>query len=233
MTITDRINQLLLENGVKTRSIKPTLARVCGISYSAVSQWYSGTTGSIKHENLQAIAKAYKSSVDWLLTGEDPKHSEGQPGAAWESSGDGLPNVIYHPMAASVPLIDWDSVDSWCRSEIDSDAVEMRMACPDKIGPRGFALAVEGDAMRNPNANEDSYPNNTIIFVDPDLQGVVGSPVLVLQKGESVPVFRVFTRDAGKDILKPLNPQYPIIMLWPEDKMLGVVIGYYRKPFSG
>jgi len=233
MTITDRINQLLLENGVKARSIKPTLARVCGISYSAVSQWYSGTTGSIKHENLQAIAKAYKSSVDWLLTGEAQKHPETSTLEIGSTPGDEHPNVNYHPMAASVPLIDWVSVNSWCRSEIDSDAVEMRMACPDQIGPRGFALAVEGDAMRNPNANEDSYPHKTIIFVDPDLKGSIGSAVLALIEGDAVPVFRILTRDAGRDILKPLNPQYPIIDVGPEDTILGVVTGYYRRPFAG
>ncbi|WP_213665367.1 S24 family peptidase [Pseudomonas sp. RC4D1] len=230
MTITDRINQLLLENGVKSRSIRPTLARICGISYSAVSQWYSGTTGSIKHENLQAIAKAYGSSVDWLLTGSTPKHSETlQENFRSELTPD-QPNAIYHPMAASVPLINWTSVDHWCSSAVSAGATEIRMACPDEIGPRGFALAVEGDAMRNPNANEDSYPNSTIIFVDPDMKGSVGSPVLVLQPREAVPIFRILTRDAGKDILKPLNPQYPIIMLGEEDKVLGVVIGYYRKP---
>lgn len=69
MNITDRMAALLSARGVKPRSIKPTLAKSCGISYEAVRQWFAGETSSIKNEHLVVIAKTYKTTVDWLLTG--------------------------------------------------------------------------------------------------------------------------------------------------------------------
>ncbi|MDP5677872.1 helix-turn-helix transcriptional regulator, partial [Pseudomonas aeruginosa] len=70
MNITDRIELLLASSGVPKRQIKTTLKDVCGISYPAVSQWFSGKTKSIRNEHLMAIAKAYGSSVDWLISGK-------------------------------------------------------------------------------------------------------------------------------------------------------------------
>lgn len=72
MNITDRMAALLSARGVKPRSIKPTLAKSCGISYEAVRQWFAGETSSIKNEHLVVIAKTYKTTVDWLLTGAPP-----------------------------------------------------------------------------------------------------------------------------------------------------------------
>ncbi len=65
----ERIQHLLAERGVKPRSIKPTLAKVCGISYEAVRQWFAGDTSNIRNENLMAIAEEYEVTVDWLLSG--------------------------------------------------------------------------------------------------------------------------------------------------------------------
>lgn len=61
---------LLVARGIKPRSIKPTLAKTCGISYEAVRQWFAGETSSIKNEHLVAIAKTHKTTIDWLLTGD-------------------------------------------------------------------------------------------------------------------------------------------------------------------
>lgn len=68
--VIDRISQLMNLRGVKARSIKPTLARVCGISYQAVSQWFDGSTSNIKNEHLMALAEEYGTTVDWLLSGK-------------------------------------------------------------------------------------------------------------------------------------------------------------------
>lgn len=77
MNITNRINKLVLTRrpGINVRSVKRTISDACGISYEAVRQWFAGDTGSIKNENLMAIAEAFDTTVDWLLngTGEPPR----------------------------------------------------------------------------------------------------------------------------------------------------------------
>lgn len=87
MNITDRMTALLTARGVKPRSIKPELAKACGISYEAVRQWFAGETSSIKNEHLIAICRRYKTSVDWLLTGigEMDWNSASAPDAEFET----------------------------------------------------------------------------------------------------------------------------------------------------
>ncbi|MDF3868460.1 XRE family transcriptional regulator [Pseudomonas denitrificans (nom. rej.)] len=68
--VIERISHLMNLRGVKARSLKPTLARVCGISYQAVSQWFDGSTSNIKNEHLMALAEEYDTTVDWLLSGK-------------------------------------------------------------------------------------------------------------------------------------------------------------------
>jgi transcriptional regulator with XRE-family HTH domain len=70
-TVIERIQRLLRARGVAPRSIKPTLARVCGVSYQAVSQWFSGNTANIRTEHLIAIADHFDETLDWLLLGGD------------------------------------------------------------------------------------------------------------------------------------------------------------------
>lgn len=87
MNITDRMAALLTARGVKPRSIKPELAKACGISYEAVRQWFAGETGNIKNEHLIAISRRYKTTVDWLLTGigEMDWNSASEPAAGFET----------------------------------------------------------------------------------------------------------------------------------------------------
>jgi phage repressor protein C with HTH and peptisase S24 domain len=70
MNITDRMTELLQARGVKPREVRRTLSNACGISYEAVRQWFAGDTANIKNEHLMRIAMAFRTSVDWLLTGK-------------------------------------------------------------------------------------------------------------------------------------------------------------------
>jgi phage repressor protein C with HTH and peptisase S24 domain len=79
MNIIDRIKALLTHRGIKPRNMRSELSKACGISYQAVSQWFSGETANIKNDNLAAIAETYGSSVDWLLTGKGEMLSEPAP----------------------------------------------------------------------------------------------------------------------------------------------------------
>lgn len=62
--------RLMDAHGIHNRKIRTTLASVCGITGSAVYQWFT-TTKTIHPEHLLCIAKEFGTTVDWLLTGED------------------------------------------------------------------------------------------------------------------------------------------------------------------
>ncbi|MVW75367.1 helix-turn-helix domain-containing protein [Pseudomonas xionganensis] len=70
MNVIDRIQSLLQARGVPRRSVRRELAKTCEISYEAVRQWFSGDTANIRNEHLVSIARKYKVTVDWLLSGD-------------------------------------------------------------------------------------------------------------------------------------------------------------------
>lgn len=72
MTTIDRIQELLEHRNIPKRGMRRALERTCGISYQAVSQWFTGETSNIKNEHLAAIAQEYGSSLDWLISGKGP-----------------------------------------------------------------------------------------------------------------------------------------------------------------
>ena len=58
-SVSERIESLLKQNGVPAREVRRKLADICGISYQAVSQWFSGSTKNIESAHLAKIAKEY------------------------------------------------------------------------------------------------------------------------------------------------------------------------------
>lgn len=75
LDIVERIKKLLAYRGIGDRQMRGEIARTCGISPQAVAQWFNGSTDNIKNEHLASIAKAYGSSLDWLIVGRGPMAS--------------------------------------------------------------------------------------------------------------------------------------------------------------
>ena len=80
MTPADRIHELLISRGVKPRQVRSTLAKLCGISYQAVKEWFDGSTKKISPEYLVKIADAYDAPLVWLITGRDEDATLNEPG---------------------------------------------------------------------------------------------------------------------------------------------------------
>lgn len=49
------------------------LAKACGVSPSAVSQWISGETKGLKPENLIYASRYLRTTPEWLAVGEGPE----------------------------------------------------------------------------------------------------------------------------------------------------------------
>lgn len=123
-----------------------------------------------------------------------------------------------------VPLIPWGQAANW------KEGVDRAPGDPEDwiyttelAGPRTFALRVKGDSMTS-SRGDDSFPDGTIIVLDPDREAVPGDFVAVLQSAESEITFKQLTRDAGRLYLKPLNPQYPTLELAAGAAICGVLI---------
>lgn len=85
-----------------------------------------------------------------------------------------------------------------------------------------YALVVDGESMESPYGK--TYPDGSIIFVDPELRGGVvnGDPIVAKISGVDAVTFKILAEEDGRKFLKPLNRQHPINTR--EFRVLGKVI---------
>lgn len=128
-----------------------------------------------------------------------------------------------------IPLISHVQAGAFCEA-VDNfqpgDAEEW-LPCPVNVGKQAYALRVKGDSMTSPTAGQRSYPEGTIIYVDPDREANIGSRVIAKLIDTNEVTFKVYTEDSGKRFLKPINPQYPTIELTDDTHICGVVVGSF------
>jgi len=205
----ERVRQLLVARGVKDRSMKPELARVCDISYQSVQGWFDGSTKSITAKNLAKIAKHWNADLAWLTTGrgemdalsgafeEGPTYRirtgvQGVPvvGRA-ELGSEGFWNETEHPVGNGDGFIDWPTTD-----------------------PNAYAVEANGDSMA------PRIKHREFIIVEPNAEIMPGDEVLVKTWEEPprcmVKVFQ-YTRD-GRHHLANINTEYEDFRL-DEDKV--------------
>lgn len=210
------------------------LAAKAGIKQASVSDMETGKSGSSSY--TARIADACGVDPLWLETGQGdmrPKESS----AATDTGANVVPLQVHEASIVAlnefhrVPLISWVAAGAWSEA-IDLYEVgdaEVWMPCPDPIGPRGFALRVEGDSMTSPYPGSESYPHGTFIYVDPDVAHKSGDPVIAKLPSSNSATFKIFIEDAGKFYLKPLNPQMPIIPITEETHIVAVLVGAYKR----
>lgn len=206
------------------------LGGIVGIDQTTISDFERGKSGSSSF--CASIAAACGVDPLWLETGE----GEMRPKAAEVHTRQSGTIVGLHVAEASavpehqlhmVPLVSWVAAGMW--SEAIDRSFEDHMLCPERIGPRGFALRVEGDSMTSPYPGAESYPHGTYIYLDPDRAYKSGDPVVARLPGSDEATFKVFIEDGGRCYLKPLNPQYPMIPIDQETHIIATVVGAYRR----
>lgn len=198
-TLGDRL-KLAMRNAGVTQS---ELAEKLGITQQAVQMACSGKSKRSKH--LERMAEILGVSASWLAFGADSP--EPQAG----------------PIGKAVPLY---SIDQLSKGE-ETDA---RTPCPFHCGPNTYAFTVEGMAgmasAMHPMYGR-AYPVGSIVFVDPDQANKVqhNDVVAAMLTDDNAFTFRVLLREAGRDTLMPLNPQFPNIDPSRPFKIVGKVIG--------
>jgi len=237
--LVDRLNWALKHSGLK----KIDLARACGITRSAVSFWFNGSTKTLEGANLTITAKETGVNAHWLATGRGPRTPEE------------IKNQIFTPelirrhkegtltrklqfnvgerqeIAGRIPLISWVQAGAFCQvvDIFEPGDAEEWLPTLHTHGPHAYALRVDGDSMVNPNPLGKTYPPGCIVYVDPDMPITNGCRVIAKIPSEEKATFKVFVEDAGRRYLRPLNPTYPTIEMTEGMLICGVVVGKYEK----
>jgi SOS-response transcriptional repressor LexA len=216
MSTSERIKKIMSDQGMRATD----LIRATGATKGAVSQWMNGLA-TPSGEYLLKAASALGVDPSWLLTGRGKSSPRivAEGAAAYGDAGMAIKVLV--------PLIDWSMACSILEGDIcPSGEGERWLSCPISHSPRTFALRVQGDSMISPHAGGRSYPEGAIIYIDPDLAIAHGARVIACDK-ENRATFKVFSEDAGRRYLRPLNPQYPTIEMMDDSyRLVGKVIGF-------
>ncbi len=88
-----------------------------------------------------------------------------------------------------------------------------------------YALRVHGDSTVSDTG--DSFPEGSILVVEPELAALPGDYVIVLN-GAHETTFKQLVKDGGDHYLKPLNSRYPIRPLGSA-RVIGVVREFSKR----
>jgi SOS-response transcriptional repressor LexA len=212
----ERIARAIALSGKK----KGEIAALCGVANSAVTQWISGESKSLRPENLYSLAKATGFRAEWLAIGEgaETDQSDSNVGAARQP----IESFRY-------PVISWVAAGAWAEAVEPypagfSDRYEFSEY--DSKGP-AFWLEVKGDSMTSPIGQ--SVTEGTLILVDTEAEAAPGKLVIAKLPESNEATFKKLVNDGGKLFLKPLNPGYPIEVFDERCRIVGVVVRALQK----
>lgn len=123
-----------------------------------------------------------------------------------------------YPVLSSVQAGAWsEAVEAYSMKDIDfwleSDA---------HIQGEGFWLYVEGDSMTAPLGL--SIPEGTYVLFDTGREAVNGSLVIAKLEDSNEATFKKLVIDGGQRYLKGLNPQWPLVPVNGNCRIIGVAV---------
>lgn len=195
-TLSDRMQSAMQEAGVSPKE----LADACGVRVQAVYQWRSGAIKKLEGMNLVKAAARLGVRSQWLGEGRGPRRGD-----------DGAQNLTDGPVIrGEVPLISWVQAGNAAQivDNYQPGQGERMVPVTVPVKQHTYALRVKGDSMTDPSGNGPSFPEGTIIVVEPDMEARHRSFVVVKTAGEEEGNFKQLIIDGGDMYLKPLNPDY-------------------------
>lgn len=128
-------------------------------------------------------------------------------------------------LSRAVPLISWVQAGSWADTidNLQPRDADQWIPTHARVGRHAYALRVVGDSMVSPGGAA-SFPEGTIIIVDPDRESKPGQFVVVRQNHDTECTFKQLVKDSGRFFLKPLNPQYPTLEMRQDAVICGVLV---------
>lgn len=139
-------------------------------------------------------------------------------------------NVRAAKSKGRVPLISW--VAAGKLGEITDmyqpgEAEQWEDVFDNRPGENAFALIVEGDSMTSPYPGDKSFPDGTMIVVDPARAFNAGDYVVAKDVNTQRATFKKLVHDGGRWYLKPLNTSYPTVEIDdPALRIIGRVIEF-------
>jgi len=182
------------------------LARRTGIGQPVIYRIVTGETDDPKVGTLQAIANYFAVSISQLI-GDEPLPKNRLPGM--------------HSKAAfgwsKAPLLSWEEVIGWPKNKGKFPELEYILTDAD-VSPHVYAVKVKDTTMR------PLFPENTVLIVDPALTPEDRDYAIVHVDNQKHAIFRQVLFDGQSIYLKPLNPDFKMMIPSKKPVFLGVVV---------
>jgi len=208
------------------------VAHLLNESPQTIKNW---ETRGISRGGLIKAAQAVGCNLSWLDEGIGSMAAVGaaEPLPPIYGTSNGVFNVDTTPQGKRVPLISWVRAGQW--SEIQDEfapgeADDWVYAYDSRPNGHAFALRVTGDSMTTPYPGDRSFPDGTIIIVDPGQAANAGDYVIAKDIDTQQATFKRLVYDGGRWFLRPLNPAFPTIEIDdPAIRVIGKVIEYQTR----
>lgn len=210
-----KMNERIRARRKELKLTQAVLSKLVGVNRVTVTGWESGDYepgGS----NLQALAAALETTPNWIITGQGEADCE---------------EISYKPTekfgVKKIPVLSWVQAGEWTESgaPITENDISEWIFTTANLSDEGFALRVRGDSMTNPNG-APSIPEGSFVVVDPDYgsaQEVNGKIVVAQIVGSTEATLKKFVIDGPLKYLVPLNPNYRVMEVNGNCKIVGIV----------
>ncbi|WP_455893703.1 LexA family protein [Pseudomonas palmensis] len=193
----------------------------------AISKWLNGEAIA-EADSMAALSSWLNVRREWLEYGVPPREHAPVTADIRQLQAEKSNVSAVSDRFGKVPLISWVQAGDWCEATSNFELYEAEswISCPVPISVSGYALKVLGDSMTNPGPGR-SYPSSCIIFVDPEIEATTGDRVIARVPRTNEVTFKTLVKDAGRQYLKPINPQYPVIDITEETHICGKIVGSF------
>lgn len=181
-------------------------------SYVSRMLWPEGKSGRkrIADDMMEIIEKAFDLPRGWM-DGFTTEYSNASYIGPYQKS-------TAYPVLSSVQAGNWcEAVEAYSLKDVDlwleSDA---------HVQGQAFWLKVEGDSMTAPTGL--SIPEGTYVLFDTEREPINGSLVVAKLSDSNEATFKKLVMDGGRSYLKGLNPQWPIVQINGNCRIIGVGI---------
>ncbi|GAA0476483.1 LexA family protein [Tatumella punctata] len=212
-----KMNERIRSRRKDLKLTQAVISKLIGVNRVTVTGWESGDYEP-GGANLQALAAALKCNPSWLLTGEgDPEDDSTLPAS----------NPFSRFAVKEVPLISWVQAGEWpdTGSPVIRSLHSETVLTTAVVSDLAFALTVCGDSMTNPTG-APSIPEGSLIVVDPEVctPGEANGKIVIARiEGSSEATLKKFVVDGPTKYLVPLNPNYKILEINGNYRLVGIV----------
>lgn len=182
-------HQLIREGRLHLGMTEQAFANAVRVSRGAVQQWEKPGGTAPKRSNQHRVAEVLGISVAELVTGGT-------------NVSPGFDTRAEVPLVSEVEAGNYAVIDNFRPS---GPFGTVRVTIP--VKRHTYALRVHGDSMASESG--DTFPDGSIIIVEPELTAVPGDFVIAVNSADEI-TFKQLIKDSSEFYLKPLNNRYPI-----------------------